>query len=219
MSEELVLGIDIGTTSVKTCIVQRSSEVVLSEFSSPSNATVKTEAPNGNEQSVELIFSCIETCMNQLPEKLLTRVSCVAVCGQMHGCVLWQSNRITPVSTDQFKEASSNLITWQDGRCTEEFISSLPHTAQPSKISTGYGCASLAWLHRNKMDLLNKFDTSGTIMDLLVCILCGAGKPHMSSQNANSWGYFDLQTKQWELELLVSCMASCENLYCTVARI
>ena len=212
MNEELVLGIDIGTSSVKTCIVQRSSEDVLSEFSSSSKATVRTEAPNGDEQSVELIFSCIETCMNQLPEQLLTRVSCVAVCGQMHGCVLWQSNQITRTSTDQLKEATSNLITWQDGRCTEEFLSSLPCTAQPTKISTGYGCASLAWLQKNKLDLLNRFDTSGTIMDLLVCVLCGAGKPQMSNQNANSWGYFDPQAKQWELELLVSCMAVCEHL-------
>ena len=208
MNEDLVLGIDIGTSSVKTCIVRRSSEDVLSEFSSPSNATVKTEDSSGDEQSVEQIFSCIESCMNQLPEQLLTRVSFVAVCGQMHGCVLWQSDRITPVSTDHIKEATSNLITWQDGRCTEEFLRSLPCTTQPTKISTGYGCASLAWLHRNKLDLLNQFDTSGTIMDLLVCVLCGAGRPHMSTHNANSWGYFDLQAKQWELELLVSCMGS-----------
>ena len=34
-----------------------------------------------------------------------------------------------------------------DGRCTGEFLSFLPATEQPTKISTGYGCAS--WLQKN----------------------------------------------------------------------
>lgn len=213
MSEELVLGIDVGTSSLKTCIVRPSGQDVLSEFSCPSDATVRTEAPSGDEQSTKRIFSSIETCMKQLPEQLLSRVTRIAVCGQMHCCVLWQSDRISPGfirgCTDHIEEATSNLITWQDGRCTEEFLSSLPSAAQQTKISTGYGCASLAWLRKNKLDLLNRFDTAGTIMDLLVCVLCGIGKPLMCTHNANSWGYFDLQAKQWELELLVSCMALC----------
>ena len=201
--KQLVLGIDIGTSSVKACIVQIDNDSLLCEFTSASNALVQSEAPNGDEQSVEKILTCIDACMDQMEEELLARVSCVTVCGQMHGCVLWKRDRLPPLSLQSGNIETSNLITWQDGRCTEDFLRTLPKSAQPTKISTGYGCASLAWLQKNRPSFLNQFDSAGTIMDLFVCLLCGVAKPVMSTQNANSWGYFDLQSNQWELELYV----------------
>ena len=200
--ESLVLGIDIGTSSVKACIVQQQNERIVCEFTCASNAAVPSEVPNGDEQSVEKIINCIDNCMDRMAEESLARVSRVSVCGQMHGCVLWKSDRLRSVSVSGHVE-TSNLITWQDGRCTEDFLRTLPNTTQPTKISTGYGCASLAWLQRNRPSYLNNYDRAGTIMDLFVCTLCGDSKPVMSTHNANSWGYFDLQSNQWELELYV----------------
>ena len=197
--EDLVLGIDIGTSSVKTCIVERGNERIVCEFTSDSNASVQSEVPNGDEQAVEKILTCVDTCIDQMAGELLARVTYIAVCGQMHGCVLWKSDRLDPVGHVE----TSNLITWQDGRCTEDFLRTLPRTAQHTKISTGYGCASLAWLQRNCPSFLDQFDRAGTIMDLFVCRLCGVTDPVMSTHNANSWGYFDLQSNQWELELYV----------------
>lgn len=208
-----MLGIDIGTSSVKICIVQRSNENIFCEFTSDSNASVQSEATNGDEQSVEKILTCINTCMDQMADELLARVSRVAVCGQMHGCVLWKSDRLPPVSLPGQYE-TSNLFTWQDGRCTEDFLRTLPKTTQSTKIATGYGCASLAWLQKNRPSFLNQFDRAGTIMDLFVCILCGVSKPSMCTHNANSWGYFDLQTNQWELELYV-CKCIVTYIYLT----
>ena len=198
-----MLGIDIGTSSVKACIVERGNECIVCEFTSDSNAFVRSDAPNGNEQSVEKILTCIGTCVDQMADKLLGRVSCIAVCGQMHGCVLWKSDRLDPVSHLEVSVEISNLITWQDGRCTEDFLRTLPRTAQHTKISTGYGCASLAWLQRNRLSFLEQFDRAGSIMDLFICRLCGVANPVMSTHIAKSWGYFDLQSNQWELEMYV----------------
>lgn len=202
--EDLVLGIDIGTSTVKACIVERNNERTVCEFTSASNASVQSDASNGDEQSVEKILTCIDNCVDQMADELLARVSRVAVCGQMHGCVLWKSNCLhQQASPGHVSEHVSNLITWQDGRCTEELLRALPKTAQHTKISTGYGCATLAWLQRHRPSYLDQFDKAGTIMDLFVYTLCGAYESMMSTQNANSWGYFDLQSNQWELELYV----------------
>ena len=201
--EDLVLGIDIGTSTVKACIVERNNERIVCEFTSVSNASVQSDASNGDEQSVEKILTCIDICVDQMADELLARVKCVAACGQMHGCVMWKSNYLHQQASFPGHAETSNLITWQDGRCTEDFLRSLPKTAQHTKISTGYGCATLAWLQRHCPSYLSQFDKAGTIMDLFVCTLCGASEPMMSTHNANSWGYFDLQSNQWELELYV----------------
>ena len=45
----------------------------------------------------------------------------------MHGVVLWKRNNPTPISSISNDEGdTSNLITWQDQRCDEQFLASLP---------------------------------------------------------------------------------------------
>ena len=77
----------------------------------------RTEAPNGDEQSVgkisRKILKYTDTCVDQITDDLLARVSYIAVCRQMHGCSLWTSDLLDPVSLPEQLE-TSNLITWQD---------------------------------------------------------------------------------------------------------
>ena len=60
----------------------------------------------------------------------------------MHGCVFWNSHKI-PIDVDlsaSFDEdAVSNLITWQDPRCSEEFLATLPLSKNfPAPLSSGF---------------------------------------------------------------------------------
>ena len=64
-----------------------------------------------------------------------------ATCGQMHGCVFWRSSHITAnidlMQTFDPNDLSS-LITWQDSRCDEEFLASLPLSKScPAPLSSG----------------------------------------------------------------------------------
>lgn len=64
-----------------------------------------------------------------------------ATCGQMHGCVFWRSSHIT-TDIDLMQSFNlddlSNLITWQDQRCDEEFLTSLPVSKTcPAPLSSG----------------------------------------------------------------------------------
>ena len=44
----------------------------------------------------------------------------------------------------------SPLFTWQDSRCDEEFLATLPNPASNLRLATGYGCATIFWLQRHK---------------------------------------------------------------------
>ena len=206
--EYLLLGIDIGTSTVKAVLLHKSSLKVVGESSKSLGTHLTVPEENAYERDVCEIFTCLEECLASLDSTLLQNVVSIGVCGQMHGCVLWKSgeNFINKNGALKLEDSSlcSTLITWQDGRCSPEFLSSLPKTTHPIPLSTGYGCATLAWLKQFKPDLIERFDRAGTIMDLVVWALCGHHLEEeknivMSAQNATSWGYFDTAKMEWEL--------------------
>lgn len=98
-------------------------------------------------------------------------------------------------------EDVSALYTWQDGRCSAEFLATLPKPDSHLRLSTGHGCATIFWLSRNKPEIVDEYDAAGTVQDLVVAMICGLQKPVMSAQNAAGWGYFDTETRTWNAEM------------------
>ncbi|KAG8590629.1 hypothetical protein GDO81_006819 [Engystomops pustulosus] len=96
----------------------------------------------------------------------------------------------------------SRLVTWEDGRCTTDFLSSLPQPRSHINLSSGFGCATIFWYLKNRPEFLQQYDAAGTIQDYVVAMLCGLQKPLMSVQNAASWGYFNTRTKTWNMDIL-----------------
>ena len=194
----LLLGIDIGTTTIKTVLVNSDDFRVVEERSAPIGDHLKSSIPSSCELSVSSTLRSVERCVSGHSQSALPHVRAIGVCGQMHGCVLWRN--VEPFLHEgalQVPDGSCGaFITWQDKRCTESFLASLPRTGTSVPVSAGYGCATLAWLQRYCPDELCKYKKAGTIMDLLVWSLCGELK--MSNQNAASWGYYDSVHKQWE---------------------
>lgn len=204
-SETFVLGIDVGTTSIKVSLLAKSTRDVVESFRCETEANICGDETQFAEQDVAKILSILNHALNRLSSKFLASVSSIGVCGQMHGCVMWKGQSFQAFNTTgdilAFNNNASSLITWEDRRCHEEFLSTLPRTQQTVAISTGFGCASLFWLQRNHPSLLERYDCAGTIMDFVVSMLCQMNKPCMSSQNAVSWGYFDVDNMTWELNL------------------
>lgn len=214
VTKNLVLGVDIGTTSVKVCIV----ETVTGEIVSKQNKDTQSNVPSdqgtgGNKQDVPKIISALNTCIAKLPKDLLKQIQKVGICGQMHGVMLWNNKdgvqaweRIekegTLIRYDIFHERVSNLYTWQDSRCDSTFIASLPPSQSHLPTYSGYGVATLFWMVKNKPEKLKKYNCAGTIQDFVVAMLCNLKKPVMSVQNAASWGYFDCGDIKWNIEIL-----------------
>ena len=149
-------------------------------------ASVPSElGAKGDKQDVAKIYGALHSCISKMPKDQLRRVVHIAVCGQMHGVVFWrQGEGWSRNSKDQLVVGShvSALYTWQDGRCDTSFLNSLPYPRSHLGISTGYGCATIFWLLKNKPDFLNKYDRCGTVMDFVVAMMLDLSEPVTSVQ-------------------------------------
>lgn len=200
-----ILGLDLGTTSVKACLIDKESRKIIAKQSKA------TQAGEGAQQDVSKIISALHNCLGRIPKDLLKNVSKIGICGQMHGILFWKHDtggyRAQSKGNERYelgKGPISSLYTWQDSRCTPEFLNSLPKPNSHLRIATGYGCATLLWKIKYEPQELLQYDRSGSIQDFLVAMLCNLDHPITSVQNAASWGYFNTQDKEWNLDILKS---------------
>ena len=202
-----ILGIDLGTTTIKAVLVECNSYSVVEEHSEALDASVIDCNTEGrDEQDVMKILSTLNTVLGKFPLQKRQEVIGIGVSGQMHGVAFWHSSLDAGDALNSPKSCThgnvSPLITWRDGRCTDEFLSPLCSKTS-ERVSTGYGCCTLLWLQQFNPRFLEGFDRAGTIMDFLVYLLCRLNDVVMSSQNAYSWGYFDSTKSQWKLDTYV----------------
>uniref|UniRef100_A0AC35TLT0 FGGY_N domain-containing protein n=1 Tax=Rhabditophanes sp. KR3021 TaxID=114890 RepID=A0AC35TLT0_9BILA len=183
----IVLGIDIGTSSIKICLYDTAKECIIHSSSKNHDAHIKGLNPHYHEQEPKTILECLFTLINEIQ---IPSLDLIRIAGQMHGIVFWNSSTLK-VST---------LITWMDQRCDKNFLESLN---TPYNLSTGYGCATLAWLYKHKRDLLSDFTNCGTVMDYIVCCLSqNFSNVFMSDQNAKSFGCYNDKYECFELPFL-----------------
>ena len=206
-SEAYYLGIDVGTTSVKVSLsrVTDGKLSVLKSYSRDTGADIWNATPEIREQSPYKVISTLLQCLADLGVELANSVS-MGVCGQMHGVVLWKRDLVWAdvCSGEKFGSKVNNLITWEDRRCDDTFLSSLPIPTSGYKLCSGFGCCSLAWLARNSPASIAEYHLSGTIMDLLVYLLCKLSTAVTSEQCAYSWGYYNPVRREWDTEQLSS---------------
>lgn len=177
---DLVLGIDIGTTSVKVCVVDAKTHELIAIHNKDTQANIPSDqGSDGNKQDVPKIVSVLNTVVAKFPKDLLRRVGITAVylvcvnietnirkvsrigiCGQMHGVMLWK-NRPRAWEKVEREDGSlirynvvldrvSSLYTWQDSRCDASFIASLPEPHSHIATCSGFGTATLLWIARHK---------------------------------------------------------------------
>ncbi|VDP23272.1 unnamed protein product [Soboliphyme baturini] len=211
----IVLGIDLGTTSVKVVLYRFPK--ILSQCCLPHEATISSEDKSFHQQDVAKIFAAFERCVKSVllasPINMQS-VSAIAVCGQMHGCVLWAERDIHRFTTAQQAICAlasgdwseiSPLVTWLDRRAVGPFLDSLPLPKSHVVPRSGFGIVTLLWWLRNGMlpGPSSACNCAGTVQDLLVACLCLLQRPVMTNHNAVSWGYFDdVNSFSWNESLL-----------------
>ncbi|XP_043910264.1 sedoheptulokinase [Protopterus annectens] len=207
-STRFILGIDLGTTSVKAVLLEAKSGTVAASYSRQTEADIQSDVePRGKEQDVERIVNTLDKCVAALPRHLLQRVGRIGIAGQMHGVMFWKSGQgccwLEHEGNHIFQPRDvSHLITWEDGRCSSEFLASLPCPQSHLSLATGFGCATIFWYLKHRPEFLNSFDVSGTIQDYVVAMLCDLKRPLMSIQNAASWGYYNTESQSWNMDSL-----------------
>lgn len=210
--KSFILGMDIGTTSVKVCVYDPKTKEIVAKQNKDTAANIPSDQGiEGNKQDVPKIVSAIHYCISRLPRDILRSVTKIGVCGQMHGVLLWKKGAWEKVEKDGVvmrfeatRENMSALYTWQDTRCKPEFLESLPKPDSRLNCYSGYGCATLLWMLKHKPEKLKNFQYSGTVQDFVVTMLCDLDIPVMSDQNAASWGYFNTEKNEWNIDILKS---------------
>lgn len=64
--EKLILGIDIGTSSVKVALLDCHTSKSVYAKSLPTNAKISPSHPNGDEQDVIKIFNAMQECLKSI---------------------------------------------------------------------------------------------------------------------------------------------------------
>ncbi|KAM3868929.1 sedoheptulokinase [Diretmus argenteus] len=200
-----ILGIDLGTTSIKVVLLDTSSKAVAASCSLPTASDISdTTGIQAQEQDTGQIITTLNRCVALLPANKLQHVCIIGLSGQMHGVVFWKDKSGCDWSNRDVFQAkdTSQLITWQDGRCSSSFLSSLPNPDSHLSLATGFGCTTIFWYMKHRPEFLVDFTAAGTIQDYVVSMLCGLGRCVMTQQNAASWGYFNTTTNQWNIDIL-----------------
>ncbi|XP_076025207.1 sedoheptulokinase [Genypterus blacodes] len=200
-----ILGVDVGTTSVKAVLLETTSRTVEESHTLPTKSDINDDSSlKAKEQDTTRIIHTLNRCMDHLPRDKLQRVRSIGLSGQMHGVLFWKANSGCDWSNrDSFSaKDTSQLITWQDGRCSSNFLSSLPKPDSHVSVATGFGCATILWCTKHRPEFLEDFTVAGTIHDYVVSMLCGLDKCVMTPQNAASWGFFNTSTNQWNSDIL-----------------
>ncbi|RME60280.1 MAG: hypothetical protein D6780_03625 [Candidatus Dadabacteria bacterium] len=189
------LGIDVGTSKIAAVLLDSSFNLVEKAIE-PTGAELDLADAYFDEQNTEAIWQALLRCVNKLSKEKRERVLALGLTGQMHGVCLWKRE-----SVGRSSPLVSNLITWQDRRCLKDgFIEELQSLTGESTLSTGFGCATLAWFKRNNPALLKDFDAASTIHDFIAARLCGSTKSFTDPTDAASWGLFDIYSKEWQRE-------------------
>ncbi|XP_040906932.1 sedoheptulokinase [Toxotes jaculatrix] len=200
-----ILGLDVGTTSVKAVLIETDSRAVAAAHALPTTSDIiDSSGIKAKEQDTGRIIDALNRCIGLLPRDKLQHVSSVGLSGQMHGVLFWKAKSGCDWSGRDFFTArdTSQLITWQDGRCSSDFLSSLPKPDSHLSVATGFGCSTIFWYMKHRPGFLENFTVAGTIQDYVVSMLCGLDECVMTPQNAASWGFFNTSSNQWNIGIL-----------------
>ena len=138
----LLFGLNIGTTAIKCVLVKVNDGQVAVSLSDVVVPTRLGEEPMKNKigvHNMDWVLLAMQRAANLLPETARRRVTSVGICGQMHGIVWWCSRAVHEVAerllsageNGMFEEIGtsyefvwSDLITWQDQRCSPSYLDS-----------------------------------------------------------------------------------------------
>lgn len=191
----LLLGIDIGTTSISAQVVASDSGVCVQTYNFDHNAAITVDGyPDAFAADANQLINRATALIASVTATYPT-IASIGIAGQMHGVIC----------VDEKGAILSPLYTWQNGfgqrkpdgnRTICEEITAL----SGETIPTGYGITTYYALR--KLGLL-PVGTAGivTIMDLLVARLTGTN-PLLHSTNAAAIGAYDLTQGQFKKDVL-----------------
>ncbi|MAP94253.1 MAG: xylulokinase [Ponticaulis sp.] len=194
----MFLGIDIGTSGVKTVIIDEKNTVL---DSSTTPLSVSRPRPLWSEQSPEDWWQAVEASVLKLSSENRRKVQAIGLSGQMHGAVL----------LDKSDEVIRPAILWNDGRCREECkaLENLePRSRQitANLIMPGFTAPKLLWVARHEAENFDRIEKVLLPKDYIGFRLTGEFATEMSDASGTMW--LDVPERRWSDEMLAACELS-----------
>ncbi|MBQ2743958.1 MAG: hypothetical protein IJN97_07915 [Oscillospiraceae bacterium] len=188
-----ILGLDIGTTTISTVVVENGKS--LERETLKNDSFLRTANSWERIQSPEYIKKTALNAVNVLVRKY-PDIKRVGVTGQMHGIVY----------LDKDGKAVSPLYTWQDERGNQLYKDGKTYAGYLSEISgyklaTGYGLVTHFYNMVNGLVPENAAKLC-TIHDYIAMTLVGRCVPVTDCTDAASLGFFDVRNKCFDINIL-----------------
>jgi xylulokinase len=196
-----LLGIDIGTSSIKAVLVDAESARI--QGSARAEHPIQHPRPGYAEQNPDDWWQATVSAVRGALRAALVdpaAIRGIGLCGQMHGTVC----------LDETARPVRPAIIWADGRSQAEIAALLAQAAPdqlarwaPGPPATGFMALSLMWLARHEPRTLDRTYTVLLPKDYVRLILTGE-RGTEPSDAASTW-LFDVRSGEWSGELIALC--------------
>jgi xylulokinase len=191
-----LLGLDLGTSSVKALLVDSSGKTL---GSGSAEYPIQQPRPNHAEQDPEAWWRAVVSAVRQALSGGGSReaVAAVGISGQMHGTVL----------IDRQLRLLAHAVIWPDQRSARQ-VAEITQTIGAerlieiagSPVATGFQAATLRWFQQERPDLWKQVGKALLPKDYLRWRLTGA----LASDPSDGSGalLLDIHQRQWAPEIL-----------------
>ena len=189
----MYLGIDIGTSSVKTVLFDRDQRLI-AQASEP--LTVQRPHPGWSEQDPEAWWAAVEKTINSIALRhSLADLRGIGLSGQMHGAVC----------LDHDDRVLRPAILWNDGRAMAECAELEAACPRSREIAgniamPGFTAPKLLWLRKHEPDTFARVDAVLLPKDYIRFRLTGHHVSEMSDASGTLW--LDVAARDWSDDLL-----------------
>jgi xylulokinase len=192
--DELFLGIDCGTSSVKAVAVNARQEIVATASAA---LEVSRPRPQWSEQDPEAWWQAAVSAVGCLSLDARRAVRAVGLSGQMHGAVLLGSH----------DEVLRPAILWNDSRSAGECAELEQRQPRTQSITgniamPGFTAPKLLWVARHEPDIFARTAAVLLPKDYLRFRLTGAKVSDMSDAAGTLW--LDVGQRAWSDEMLMA---------------
>jgi gluconokinase len=197
-----VLGIDIGTSSLRTALFDTTGKRIV-RTTSQKTYSLQLTGDKGGELSPQTLLRSLITCLGETfniyrKHSALRKHPIIAVGTScfLHSLIgVLKSNQSTPI------------YTWADARCSEdakilrkEFNEAKIHQRTGCMLRSSFWPAKLKWLRRTQPKVFSRVSRWMSPADWLYLQICE--ETHSSFSMASGTGLFNRTTNTWDIELL-----------------
>jgi len=201
----MYIGIDLGTSGVKTILVDKNQKILSTTHTS---LTVHSPKDGYNEQHPKDWILAIEKCLENLRKKNPLEFSStisIGISGHMHGATL----------IDNKGDVIRPCILWNDTRSYKECLDFEEQEFDVRSISgnitmPGFTAPKINWIKNNEPENFKKIDKVLLPKDYVRYYLTGEFFSEMSDASGTLW--LDIKERNWSDKLLSASFLTKKNM-------